>query len=109
GNAAGIVISQGNTAKGDASLLVRGKGTLKAGSSPLNVVDGVIFDGTFADLNPNDIATIDILKDASATAVYGARAANGVVLITTKRGANGKPTITLNSNVGFVKIGRAHV
>ena len=102
GNAAGIVIGQGNSAKGDADLLVRGKGTLKAGSSPLNVVDGVIFDGTFADLNPNDIASIDILKDASATAVYGARAANGVVLITTKRGASGKPTITLNSNVGFV-------
>src|SRR5690606_39169660 len=103
GNAAGIVISQGNTAKGDASLLVRGKGTLKAGSSPLNVVDGVIFDGTFADLNPNDIASIDILKDASATAVYGARAANGVVLITTKRGASGKPTISINGNFGFVQ------
>lgn len=103
GNAAGIVISQGNTAKGDADLLVRGRGTLKAGASPLNVVDGVIFDGTFADINPNDIASIDILKDASATAVYGARAANGVVLITTKRGASGKPTITLNGNFGFVE------
>ncbi len=103
GNAAGIVIGQGNTAKGDADLLVRGRGTLKAGASPLNVVDGVIFDGTFADLNPNDIASIDILKDASATAVYGARAANGVVLITTKRGASGKPTITLNGNYGFVE------
>lgn len=103
GNAAGIVIGQGNTAKGDADLLVRGRGTLKAGASPLNVVDGVIFDGTFADINPNDIASIDILKDASATAVYGARAANGVVLITTKRGATGKPNITLNGNFGFVE------
>src|SRR5690606_31951193 len=103
GNAAGIVISQGNTAKGDADLLVRGRGTLKAGASPLNVVDGVIFDGTFADINPNDIASIDILKDASATAVYGARAANRVVLITTKRGASGKQTITLNGNFGFVE------
>jgi len=103
GNAAGLVIGQGNTAKGDADLLVRGRGTLKAGASPLNVVDGVIFDGTFADINPNDIATIDILKDASATAVYGARAANGVVLITTKRGATGKPTIALNGNFGFVE------
>lgn len=102
GNAAGLVIGQGNSAKGDADLLVRGKGTLKAGGSPLNVVDGVIFDGTFADLNPNDIASIDILKDASATAVYGARAANGVVLITTKRGSTGKPSITINSNLGFV-------
>ncbi|GAA4794876.1 TonB-dependent receptor [Olivibacter ginsenosidimutans] len=102
-NAAGMIIGQGNKAKGDASLLIRGKGTLKAGASPLNVVDGVIFDGTFADLNPNDIESIDILKDASATAVYGAKAANGVVLITTKRGTSGKPRITFNANVGFVE------
>lgn len=103
GNAAGLVIGQGNSAKGDADLLVRGKGTLKAGSSPLNVVDGVIFDGTFADLNPNDIQSIDILKDASATAVYGAKAANGVILITTKKGKKGKPTITFNGNFGMVQ------
>ncbi|MDM1294173.1 SusC/RagA family TonB-linked outer membrane protein [Sphingobacterium sp. N143] len=103
GNAAGLVIGQGNSAKGDADLTVRGKGTLKAGSSPLNVVDGVIFDGSFADINPNDIQSIDILKDASATAVYGAKAANGVILITTKRGKRGKPTITFNGNFGMVE------
>ncbi|MBZ4188386.1 SusC/RagA family TonB-linked outer membrane protein [Niabella beijingensis] len=106
GNAAGIIIGQsnpGNVARGDADILVRGSGTLKAGSNPLNVVDGVIFDGTFADLNPNDIQSIDILKDASATAVYGAKAANGVVLITTKKGAAGKPRITFNANLGFVE------
>ncbi|WP_245729443.1 SusC/RagA family TonB-linked outer membrane protein [Niabella drilacis] len=103
GNAAGLIIGQGNSAKADADLLVRGSGTLKASSSPLNVLDGVIFDGSFADLNPNDIQSIDILKDASATAVYGARAANGVVLITTKKGISGKPRITFNSNVGFVE------
>lgn len=91
GNAAGLIIGQGNSAKADASLLVRGSGTLKASSSPLNVVDGVIFDGSFADLNPNDIQSIDILKDASATAVYGARAANGVVLITTKKVLRANP------------------
>ncbi|WP_300596627.1 TonB-dependent receptor [Niabella sp.] len=106
GNAAGLIIGQGNprsAAKGDADILVRGSGTLKAGSSPLSVVDGVIFDGSFADLNPNDIQSIDILKDASATAVYGARAANGVVLITTKKGTVGKPRITFNANVGMVE------
>ena len=102
-NAAGIIIDQGNSAKADADLLVRGKGTLKAGSSPLNVVDGVIFEGTFADINPNDIESIDILKDASATAVYGAKAANGVVLITTKKGKSGKPTVSFNGNFGFVQ------
>lgn len=106
GNAAGIIIGQsnpGNTARGDADILVRGSGTLKAGSSPLNVVDGVIFDGTFADINPNDIQSIDILKDASATAVFGAKAANGVILITTKKGAAGKPRITFNANIGMVE------
>jgi len=103
GNAAGMIIGQSSTVKGDATLLVRGSGTLKAGSSPLNVVDGVIFDGTFADLNPNDIQSVDILKDASATAVYGAKAANGVVLITTKKGSAGKPKITFNGNLGFVE------
>ncbi len=103
GNAAGMIIGQGNSAKADASLLIRGRGTLKAGSSPLNVVDGVIFDGSFADLNPNDIQSIDILKDASATAVFGAKAANGVVLITTKKGLPGKPRITFNGNLGMVE------
>src|SRR5690606_24530070 len=105
-NAAGLIIGQGNSAKADASLLVRGSGTLKAGNSPLHVVDGVIFDGALSDLNPNDIQSIDILKDASATAVYGAKAANGVVLITTKKGSTGKPQITVNANVGFVENAR---
>lgn len=103
GNAAGLVIGQGNSAKADASLLVRGVGTLKAGSSPLHVVDGVIYYGALSDINPNDIQSIDILKDASATAVYGAMAANGVVLITTKKGGSGKPRITFNGNVGFAE------
>ncbi|GGG81629.1 SusC/RagA family TonB-linked outer membrane protein [Parapedobacter pyrenivorans] len=102
-NAAGMIIGQGNTAKGDASLLIRGKGTLKAGSSPLHVVDGVIFDGALSDINPNDIQSIDILKDASASAVYGAKAANGVVLITTKKGQVGKPRISFNGNLGMVE------
>ncbi|HRQ52356.1 MAG TPA: SusC/RagA family TonB-linked outer membrane protein, partial [Agriterribacter sp.] len=103
GNAAGLVIGQGNSAKADASLLVRGVGTLKAGSGPLHVIDGVIFYGALTDINPNDIQSIDILKDASATAVYGAMAANGVVLITTKKGTKGKPRITFNANVGFAE------
>ena len=106
GNAAGMIIGQGNSAKADASLLIRGVGTLKAGSGPLNVVDGVIFDGSFTDLNPNDIQSIDILKDASAAAIYGAKAANGVVLITTKKGAAGKPVITFNANLGLVENAR---
>lgn len=106
GNAAGMIVGMGNSAKADAGFLIRGSGTLKASNSPLNVVDGVIFDGAFADINPNDIQSIDILKDASATAVFGARAANGVILVTTKKGSVGKPKITFNSNVGFVENAR---
>ncbi|MCH5598081.1 carboxypeptidase-like regulatory domain-containing protein [Niabella ginsengisoli] len=106
GNAAGIIIGQSNpanTARGDADILVRGAGTLKAGSSPLNVVDGVIFDGTFADINPNDIQSVDILKDASATAVYGAKAANGVILITTKKVRLVSPVLLLMQTLGWLK------
>jgi TonB-dependent SusC/RagA subfamily outer membrane receptor len=67
------------------SLQIRGKGTLTASSQPLIVLDGVIYPGTLADINPNDIATVDILKDASSAAVFGARSANGVVLISLKK------------------------
>ncbi len=105
GNAAGLDVGFDPSTKGkDGSLQIRGKGTLTASSSPLIVLDGVIYPGTLADINPNDIATIDILKDASSAAVFGARSANGVVLITTKKGKLGKPVITLNSNLGMNKL-----
>jgi TonB-linked SusC/RagA family outer membrane protein len=103
GNVPGLSISQTNSgsAKGGGDLQVRGRSSINAGTSPLIVLDGVIYPGTLSDINPNDIATIDVLKDASSTAVFGAKAASGVVLITTKRGTKNKPTITLNSNVGY--------
>ena len=101
GNIAGLNVSSNTSAKGGGNLLVRGKSSINAGTSPLIVLDGVIYQGQLADINPNDIATIDVLKDASSAAVYGAKAASGVVLITTKKGTGSKPTITFNSNVGF--------
>lgn len=104
GNIAGLSISQTNSAsaKGGGDLLVRGKSSINAGTTPLIVLDGVIYPGQLSDINPNDIATIDVLKDASSAAVFGAKAASGVVLITTKKGTSGaKPTITFNSNIGF--------
>jgi TonB-linked SusC/RagA family outer membrane protein len=105
GNAPGLDVGFDASTKGsNASLQVRGKGTLTASSSPLIVLDGVIYPGGLEDINPNDIATIDVLKDASSAAVFGARSANGVVLITTKRGKGGKPVITFNDNVGFNKL-----
>ncbi|MEJ7739582.1 MAG: TonB-dependent receptor [Chitinophagaceae bacterium] len=103
GNVPGLNISQVNagSAKGGGDLQVRGRSSINAGTTPLIVLDGVIYQGQLSDINPNDIATIDVLKDASSTAVFGAKAASGVVLITTKKGSKAKPTITLNSNIGF--------
>ncbi len=105
GNAPGLDVGFDASTKGsNASLQVRGRGTLTASSSPLIVLDGVIYPGGLEDVNPNDIATIDILKDASSAAVFGARSANGVILITTKKGKVGKPTITFNHNVGMNRL-----
>ena len=104
GNIAGLNVSSSTSAKGGGSLLVRGKSSINAGTSPLIVLDGVIYQGQLADINPNDIATIDILKDASSAAVYGAKAASGVVLISTKKGTGSKPLITFNTNVGFAEL-----
>ncbi|MBI1692444.1 MAG: TonB-dependent receptor plug domain, partial [Bacteroidetes bacterium] len=102
GNAPGLDVGFDASTKGsNSSLQIRGKGTLTASSSPLIVLDGVIYPGGLEDVNPNDIATIDILKDASSAAVFGARSANGVILITTKRGKVGKPIITFNHNIGL--------
>lgn len=102
-NVAGLTVTLPTDAAGTANFQIRGKNTLTANSSPLLVLDGAIFEGAFQDVNPNDIQTIDILKDASSAAVYGAKAANGVIVITTKKGKKGKPSITFNTNIGFVQ------
>ncbi|MXV16007.1 SusC/RagA family TonB-linked outer membrane protein [Hufsiella ginkgonis] len=101
GNIAGLNVSYNSSAKGGGDLLVRGKTTLSASTSPLIVLDGVIYIGQLSDINPNDIETVDVLKDASSLAVYGAKAATGVVAITTKKGRAGAAQISLNSNVGL--------
>jgi TonB-linked SusC/RagA family outer membrane protein len=110
GNIPGINVAMNTSAKGggNGDLLVRGKTTLSANTAPLVVLDGVIYQGQLADINPNDIETIDVLKDASALAVYGSRAATGVVAITTKKGtsANGMPIITFNANTGIAQLER---
>ncbi|MDR0756806.1 MAG: SusC/RagA family TonB-linked outer membrane protein [Tannerella sp.] len=102
-NSAGISTTMSTNAKGNADLQIRGKNSLKASTSPLLVVDGVIYEGALEDINPMDIETIDILKDASSAAVYGAKSANGVVVINTKRGRSGKPLISFNANVGIAQ------
>ena len=104
GNVPGLSVTSSTSAKGGGSLMVRGRSSINAGTSPLIVLDGVIYQGQLADINPNDIATIDVLKDASSAAVYGAKAASGVVLITTKKGTGSKPTITFNTNIGVAQL-----
>jgi TonB-linked SusC/RagA family outer membrane protein len=100
-NAAGLNIGFATNAKGEADISIRGNGSLTAGNTPLIVLDNVIYEGALSDINPQDIASIDILKDASAVAVYGAKSVNGVIAITTKRGKTGKPVINIHSNVGW--------
>jgi TonB-dependent starch-binding outer membrane protein SusC len=103
GNIAGLAVGFSTSAKGDADLEIRGDNSLKTSSSPLIVLDGVIYPGALTDINPNDIESIDVLKDASSTAIFGARAANGIIQITTKKGNTkiGKAQITFNSSVGL--------
>lgn len=101
GKIAGVdIVSQGGAPGGSTRVMVRGIGTLN-NSSPLYIVDGMYMSG-IDHINPNDIASIDVLKDASSAAIYGSRAANGVVIVTTKEGSNteGKPIIDLSANVG---------
>ncbi|MBA4410519.1 MAG: TonB-dependent receptor [Bacteroidota bacterium] len=101
GNIAGLQVGFATDAKGGGNLEVRGDNTLKASSNPLVVLDGVIYQGGLEDINPNDIESIDVLKDASSAAVYGARSANGVILVTTKKGKQGKPIINVNTSFGL--------
>ncbi len=108
GSVAGVNVTQTSSVPGSsAAVLIRGQNSIGAGTGPFIVVDGVPFSKTGAvtnDINPNDIASIEILKDASATAIYGVNGANGVILITTKRGTAGKPIIRYNAYMGFDNI-----
>lgn len=96
GSVSGLDIGASNSAGGQPSMLVRGQNSISGENNPLLIVDGVIYMGALNDINPNDIASIDVLKDATSAAAYGSRAANGVIAITTKRGKQGKPMINLN-------------
>lgn len=101
GTIAGFNSNQGTSAAGGASLEIRGPKSLSAATDPLIVLDGVIFSGSLRDINPTDIQSVDILKDASSAAVYGSKAAAGVVLITTIKGKTGKPTISFSTKLGM--------
>ncbi|MHA8066152.1 SusC/RagA family TonB-linked outer membrane protein [Aquirufa sp. ROCK2-A2] len=102
GRVAGVDVAQSGSKPGTVpKVLIRGRRSFNAGNDPLYVVDGIPLSGGYEDMNPNDVASMEILKDATATAIYGARGANGVVLITTKRGAkDGKTVISYDTYVG---------
>lgn len=99
GRAAGVMVTNSGAPGGNSSIRIRGLGSIND-SSPLIVIDGVPTDLNLNAINQNDVETIDILKDASATAIYGSRGANGVVLISTKKGKDGKGVFSLSSNFG---------
>lgn len=102
GRVAGVQVSSGSgTPGGEMNIVIRGKSTLTGSTDPLYVVDGFITDGSVGrSINPNDIASIDILKDASAAAIYGKRGANGVIIITTKQGKMGKLQVAYDFDAG---------
>ncbi|WP_295676619.1 TonB-dependent receptor [uncultured Mucilaginibacter sp.] len=102
GTVAGVNITSGTNVPGASpAILVRGVNTINGQTNPLVVLDGVPYDNlSLNDINTNDIAAVDILKDVSATAIYGTRGANGVILITTKKGKTGKASISFNTYAG---------
>ena len=101
GLAPGVQATSGSGQPGSGStIVIRGFGSINASSTPLYVVDGIPYDGAISAINPDDIASISILKDASASVLYGARGANGVVLITTKKGNSDETVVDLKINVG---------
>lgn len=104
GRAAGVdIVSNSSQIGAGGEIRIRGNRSITGNNNPLIVVDGMVYGGSVNDLNPENIASVDILKDASATAIYGSRGANGVIIVTTKRGsANRKPETTYNGYVGVV-------
>ena len=108
GRAAGVDVTINSNKPGAApTILIRGKRSFSAGNDPLFVIDGIPVSGEALNaINPNDIVSMDVLKDASSTAIYGSRGANGVILVTTRRGKPGQIRVNYNSNYGTQKIMR---
>lgn len=101
GSVPGLNIGAVTAAGSNPGISIRGQNSISASNSPLIILDGAIFLGSMNELNPSDFASVDILKDASASAIYGSLAANGVVLLTTKRGRSEKPTIGFSAAGGI--------
>ena len=95
-----VISSSGDPASNGATIRIRGVGSMSAVNTPLYIVDGMPYDGTISDINPNDVESMSVLKDAAASAIYGARGANGVVLITTKRASSGDAQVKFDAKWG---------
>ena len=95
-----IISSSGDPSSSGGSIRIRGIGSMSASNNPLYVVDGMPYEGSMSDINPNDVESISVLKDASASAIYGARGANGVVLITTKKASGSQPSVKFDARFG---------
>jgi len=107
GKAAGVAVFNDNKPGESPNIRVRGSGSISASNEPLYVVDGFpLMDSNINDINPSDIESMEILKDASSTAIYGSRGANGVVMITTKKGKTGTKNLSVNTSVGVQLPGR---
>lgn len=98
GSVPGLNVGQASSAGADPGISIRGANTISGSTSVLIILDGIIYTGSLSSINPADIESVDVLKDASATAVYGAQAANGVLLITSKKGAKGKAKVSFSSS-----------
>lgn len=102
GMASGVLVVNSNGQPGEnATIRIRGVGSLSGSSDPLIVLDGVIYNGNLNTINPNDIESFTVLKDANSTALFGSRAANGVIMITTKMGRPGKTKVTATASYGI--------
>lgn len=99
-----VVTNTAGAEQNDMSIMIRGRNSIEASNTPLIIVDGIPFNGSLSEIVPEDIESLEVLKDASASAIYGSRASNGVILITTKKGKMGKPTINYNGYFGVQNV-----
>lgn len=106
GRVTGMQMTETNSFADDPSVTIRGIGSINAGTEPLYVVDGLPYNGYLTDLNPADIENITVLKDAASNALYGARGANGVIMVTTKQAARGNTSVTIDAKWGANTNGR---
>lgn len=110
GKAPGVYVSPGEGQPGQSGkIVIRGKSTVNGSTDPLWVIDGVIVGSAAGSLNPGDIETMTILKDAASTAIYGSQGANGVILVTTKKGKSGKATINASMKLGVSELNRGNL